>query len=265
MSARRRLRDTPRGRGNRCDHNPRAWRVELARPTRRQPKICTLAAEVFHGALFNQRTKFPELRRCLRNAQIRLFGKPRRVQSERRSELLEVISLVMRALLVRMDVLSLRVGWHNRRIRRAHQRDFQGMPIATIARWVRRDESSVKRALTILRWLGWVPGPGRLGPWIIPQPVERECADSAHHHGVGCYKAFPAVRRISVAWFQMLGLTGQLEEAQTYAAEKPLRDRAARLADVVELRPRSPDGRPATISLVSALAAKVAYKPPDDS
>lgn len=195
--------------------------------------------------------------------QLKVFGANRRVLSERRSELLEVISLVMRALLCRMDLISKRVGWHPTKGARRQKHDFIGLPIDTIAKWVERDRSSVKRALTILRWVGWVPGPGKDGPWIIRQPVEKVCAPSCVHHGRECFDFKPGVRRISPAFFAALGLEGLLAQAIDHKTQKRALERAARLADVVELRPRSADQRPATIALVSALAARVAYKPPD--
>jgi hypothetical protein len=264
----RRLRDTERGRGNRCGHDPRAWRTSLARPRRRLPPVLSTAADVFHSALFDERGRFPELRRCLRKMQLKLYGANRRVLSERRSELLEVISLVMRALLCRMDILSKRVGWHPGRgwqPRGKKHHDFVGLPVQTIAKWTGRDESSVKRALRILRWVGWVPGPGRKGkgPWIIPQPVERLCPPSCSRHTRDCFEYKPGVRRISLAFFQAIGVDGLLEEAVEHKKQARAKERAERLAEVVPIRAPSRDTRPATISLVSALAAHVAYKPPD--
>lgn len=261
----RRLRDTDRGRGNRCRHDPRAWRTTLARPRRRLPPVLSTAADVFHRALFDDRGRFPELRRCLRRMQLKVFGANRRVLSERRSELLEVISLVMRALLCRMDLISKRVGWHPTKGARRQKHDFIGLPIDTIAKWVERDRSSVKRALTILRWVGWVPGPGKEGPWVIRQPVEKICAPSCTHHVRACFEFKPGVRRISSAFFAALGpgIEGLLAQAIEHKTQKRALERAARLADVVELRPRAADQRPATIALVSALAARVAYRPPD--
>jgi hypothetical protein len=265
----RRVRDTDRGRGNRCAHNPRAWRATLNRPHHRLPPVCSIAADCFHRAL-SERGKFPELQRCLRELQIPLFGRKRATLSQRRSELLEVLSLVVRALLVRMDVLSLRVGWHNRRFGRDGKRhDFQGLPVKTIANWTGRDESSVKRALRILRWLGWVPGPGKDGPWIIDQPMELTC-DKLHDHKHrtkdegGCFEYFPGVRRFTYAFFQALGIDGQLDQAREYKTQKAAAARAAGLAAVIPIRPRSADRRPATINLIQTLAAKLAYKPPDD-
>jgi hypothetical protein len=262
----RRLRDTPRGRGNRCGHDPRAWRTTLARPRRRLPPVLSAAADVFHQALMNDRGRFPELRRCLRKMQLKVFGGNRRVLSERRSELLEVISLVVRALLCRMDLISKRVGWHPTRGARRQKHDFIGLPIDTIAKWVERDRSSVKRALAVLRWVGWVPGPGKEGPWIIRQPVELVCRTaSCGRHTRDCFEFKPGIRRISPAFFQALGpgIEGMLAEAIEHKTQKRAAERAARLGEVLELRPPSKETRPATIRLVSALAARVAYKPPD--
>lgn len=197
--------------------------------------------------------------------QLKVFGNNRRILSERRSELLEVISLVMRALLCRMDLISKRVGWHPTKGARRQKHDFIGLPIDTIAKWVQRDRSSVKRALTILRWLGWVPGPGKEGPWIIRQPVERICPKTCSHHTRDCFEYKPGVRRISPAFFEALGpgIVGMMDQAVEHKTQKRAKERAARLAEVVELRPRSSERRPATIALVSALAAHVALKPPD--
>lgn len=231
--------------------------------------MLTLAANVFHQALVDDRGRFPELRRVLRVMQTELFRRARDKFSERRSELLECLSLVMRALLVRMDIMSLRVGWNRRPFRRGRERrarDFQGMPVRTIARWVQRDESSVKRALTILRWLGWVPGPGRQGPWVIKQPVELVCEDERHVHIRGCYRFWPGVRRVSLEFFEMLGLSGQLEEARAYKAGKKAEaeeERRRELAGIVPLRRPTAEPSRATLALVNTLAAHVAFKPPD--
>jgi hypothetical protein len=206
----------------------------------------------------------------LRELQIPLFGRKRATLSQRRSELLEVLALVVRALLVRMDVLSLRVGWHNRRVGRDGKKyDFQGLPVSTIANWTGRDQSSVKRALRILRWLGWVPGPGREGPWIIDQPMELTCCKlHEHRHRTkdegGCFEYFPGVRRFTYQFFQVLGVDGELDKAREHKTQKAAAERAAALGLVIPLRPRSADTRPATINLLQTLAAKLAYKPPDD-
>jgi hypothetical protein len=247
--------------GNRCRHNPRAWRVTLNRPFRpNQPLVLHLAAEAFTRELREHPERWPELA----EAQQKLFGRANRF---RRSEAREAIALVIRACLTRTDVTTRRVGWARR-----GRRDFQGLRRKTIANWTERHESSVARAFEIVRYAGIMSGPGRKGPNIVPQPVER-CDDSHDHRkhcpgrverirpdGVrvrGCH-GMPAVRQIARWFFDRLGLGDMLEKAIEHAAAAA----AAPPAPVLELHRPPPPAR-SVVKLVAALAAKKAVAPPD--
>lgn len=260
--------------GNRCGHNPRAWRTTLNRPERHDlPLVLRIFAAEFTRSLREHPERWPELAQ----AQQRLpgIGGDRRVNSHRRSECRETIALVVHASALRMeiptrDTMNYRVGWGRR-----GSRDFQGLPRATVAAWTGRHESSVARAHELVRYAGIMSGPGRKGPNIIKQPVER-CDDSHEHvahcpgriertreDGVtvrGCH-GLPAMRRIARWVFERLGLGGLLDAAIERARAKEAGELAPPPPD--ELAGRRPPNASAIV-VAHALAAKKAIGPPDD-
>lgn len=140
---------------------------------------------------------------------------------ERRSDLTDSITMVLTCLLARMDLKSLRIGHPAGRHKR---HDFVWLSRQTIAGWCGSDESTISRALTLLRKAGLVAGPARdpNAPNRIAQPYDGE--DD---------KWLPAVRRFDVLFFVGLGFGQELHRIRTSkppAALSPDQQQAARQA-----------------------------------
>jgi hypothetical protein len=135
-------------------------------------------------------------------------------QRRRRWDLTESIVLVMWALLARVDLRSLRVGHHAGR-RRKH--DFVGLSRFTIACWTGLSEETVTRVLAILRHAGLVHGPGWDNINVIRQPYDVDARGVREWH--------PAIRRLDLRFFVVLGFGPELHELRT-------RKRPATSADV---------------------------------
>ncbi len=171
-------------------HNPRACAI-VRRPRIRNSFLFRCAL-IFRGVMM-QKTPAPwfELRRLLED-EVPATGGAR--QRGVRSDLLESIALVVTCLLSRMDIRSLRVGHHAGDGRR---HDFVGLTRETIASWCGLSEETVSRALALLRRAGLVHGPGKEGPNVIPQPVDKLPG--------GGYDWHPAIRRFDTLFFLGLG------------------------------------------------------------
>jgi len=257
--------------GNRCGHNPSKIRRTLRRcgPHRRAPLVLSETAAKFARAIIERPDDFPELRKVTRI-------KDRR----RRSERLEAIGLVVVALFVRTDLLSLVVRWEG-----------EGLPEAKIAEWTGLNGRRIRRALFDLRWAAMVSGPGKFGPNRIPQPVEPydptvcrgeacpSCARGLEHvcrraNCVACARGLPhlrgkaAIRQISILVFQKVGTAGWLDDeqkkrwAELQAAKAPLPMTAA----VIEAMRRSVAAEVRTLAASERLGealAKRERRPPD--
>ena len=129
---------------------------------------------------------FPELR-SFAGRQLNLLTKAER---ERRSERLEAILLVLLALLVRCDLLTLRIRWRGR-----------GLTLREICDWTGLERRRVQRALQDLRYALYLRGPGEEGPGVIRQPISRG-------------EPQPAIRELTALFFDRLGLADKLAEAQ---------------------------------------------------
>jgi hypothetical protein len=180
-----------------------------------------------------------------------------------RADLIDSIVMVMVCLLARVDLKSLRVGHHAGR-RRKH--DFVGLSVETIATWCGLSVSTVSHVLTLLRRAGLIHGPAReenaanrIGqPWDLHRRIGGvcSCGDAACRVPDGITEWHPAIRRVDVAFFAVLGLGPELHRLRT-KLEQPepeqeaiARGRAVRAAVELEgehaarLRRLYPDGPP---------------------
>jgi len=166
---------------NRCDHDPRAPRLQLvaARPDR-FPWLLVKAEERIEG-LYTDRSLFPEL------------------GERKRSERIEAMVLVGKALLRHTDRLTLRAG------RRCADGSLVGLTMQTIARWVGLRRQRAYRALWDLRDAGYIR---------LHQPIERR-AD-------GSRRGLAGLRCWTRHFFDRLRLGGRLrrERAQLYQAAR---------------------------------------------
>lgn len=171
--------------GNRCGHDRHRIRRSLARGggTKRGPLVLAEGARAFARAIVERPDDFPEL------------AATRDTDRARRSERLEAIGLVVMALAVRCDLLTLVVRWKG-----------AGLDARTIGRWTGLTGRRLRRALFDLRWGAFVRGPGRFGPGRIPQPVEE--------YAPGRYRGKAAIRQLTPAVFEKVGMLGWLKEQQ---------------------------------------------------
>lgn len=216
-------------------HNPRACRL-TTRPRIRNGFLHFVAAK-FRFAMWHG-TPFAELRRLI-DEQVPSTGTPR--VRALRSDLIESISLVVYCLLSRLDLRSLRVGFHAGH-RRKH--DFVGLSRQTLASWTGLSEETVSRVMTLLRRAGLVHGPGRDGVNIIAQPCDLVG---------GAYVRHPAIRRFDPLFFQGLGVGTWLHRIRTGADQAPPSP-----ADRAAVGPKS------TRALVGGLAHTLALERPPD-
>jgi len=157
--------------GNRCGHDPRRPRLELERPGTRGkpfPWLIGTGLERFER-LYHDRSLFPELG-------------PRK-----RSERIEAMVLVGKAILRNTDRLTLRSG------RRNFDGSFTGITMKSIASWGRISVQRAYRAVWDLRDAGYVD---------LHQPIERR-AD-------GSRRGLAGIRRVTPLLFERLGLRGRL-------------------------------------------------------
>jgi hypothetical protein len=168
---------------NRCDHDPRAPRLQLATapaPRRPFPWIISHALDRIEG-LYTDRSLFPEL------------------GERKRSERIEAMVLVGKALLRNTDRLTLRAG------RRLADGSMVGITMHTIAAWAQLKRQRAYRALWDLRDAGYVR---------CSQPIERR-AD-------GSRRGLAGIRCFTRHFFDRLRLGGRLrrERAQLYQAAR---------------------------------------------
>lgn len=207
--------------GNFCGHDRRHIRRTLKRNpekgAKRPPLVLSETARLFVKAIIERPQDFPELSATLPT------------DRKRRTERIEAIGLVVLALMVRADLLSLVVRWKG-----------EGLAQKLICRWTDLSGRRVRRALHDLRWGCFVRGPGKMGPNRIKQPVEEfdpteTAAGRCTRRGcVACLKDLPhlrgkpAIRQITILVFTTAGTDAWLakEQAKRYAELHP--DRPAR-------------------------------------
>jgi hypothetical protein len=205
--------------GNWCGHDRRRPRRTLKRvgKGKRPPLVLSETARLFVKAITERPQDFPELSATLPT------------DRRRRSERIEAIGLVVLALMVRADLLSLVVRWKG-----------EGLAQRLIVKWTDLSGRRVRRALHDLRWGAFVRGPGKLGPNRIKQPVEefdptetaagrctrRACV--ACRRDLPHLRGKPAIRQITILVFETAGTDGWLQDEQRkrYAELHP--DRPAR-------------------------------------
>lgn len=182
---------------NRCGHDPRSPRLQLQNapsPRGRFPYIITTAADRLEG-LYHDRALFPELG-------------PRK-----RSERIEAMVLVGKALLRNTDRLTLRVGRHLGDGRMA------GLTMHTVAGWAGITRQRAYRALWDLRDAGYLR---------CRQPVER-LAD-------GSWRGLAGLRCWTRHFFERLRLGGRLRRERAELYQRARAQHAETIAERRRLR-----------------------------
>jgi len=224
--------------GNRCGHDPRRPRLQLQRPDNQTrgkpfPWLIRQALERIEG-LYRERWRFRELG-------------PRK-----RSERIEGMVLVAKALIRNLDILTMRAGrWRDDGI-------LVGISMKTIAKWAGISEQRAFRASWDLREAGWIS---------ISQPIEK-----THEGPCGpglCprrgHKGRAAIRSIKKELFERLQLRGRLmkerrERAQ--AARAATSDTIAQRRQLRRLVRASARARTLTDRTRNQLADAAAPPPP---
>jgi len=181
--------------GNRCGHDPRRPRLKLRRAddeTRGKPFPWLIARALERLEwLYWDRDLFPELGR------------------RKRSERIEAMVLIGKALVRNMDILTMRCG------RLRDDGSYAGISMETIAGWAQIETQRAYRACWDLRDAGWIS---------IAQPIEKThqgpcgpglCPRKGH-------KGRAAIRNLKPKLFERLRLRGRLKD------ERRVRSLAAR-------------------------------------
>jgi len=189
--------------GNRCGHDPRKPRLKLRRPddqTRSKPFpwLIRQALERLEWLYFD-RQLFPEL------------------GARKRSERIEAMVLLGKALIRNMDILTMRAG------RRREDGTLAGLSMQTIAKWAEITEQRAFRASWDLRDAGWLSmcqqiektHKGACGPGLCPR---------------GGHKGRAAIRSIKPSLFDRLKLRGRLKRERGKRAQEARRETAETIA-----------------------------------
>lgn len=150
---------------------------------------------------------------------------------ERRSQRREALALVAKALVLRMDLASQRVG---KAIPGTPY--LQGLPIEQLAAWAGLNYSRAARAVQDFTRATYQSGKlDKRGRLCAPQPKETTTDPATGERG---YRSRPAVRRFERLFFRRLGVTFEVDAAAKRASAKRKeaaeKDAAAR-ADVARL------------------------------
>lgn len=164
--------------GNRCGHNPANPRVDLAKPTSSRMLWFVDQAMRAAEAIVFDRKRFPDLG-------------PRK-----RSERLEALVLVAKALLYRMDIVTLRVGTG------FSDGSCSGITARSLGVWTGMNTGRVTRALADLRDAGYIN---------TRQP--RELVD-------GHYFGLASIRNLTLSFFNRLGLSLKLSIERTRTSKR---------------------------------------------
>jgi hypothetical protein len=179
--------------GNRCGHDPRRPRLQLQRPdnqTRGKPFPWLIRQFLARLEwLYHDRSLFPELG-------------PRK-----RSERIEAMVLVGKALGRNVDILTMRAG------RRRDDGTIAGISMTTIAKWAAISEQRAFRGFWDLRDAGWFSSAqpiekghkGPCGPGLCPR---------------GGHKGRAAIRVIKPELFERLKLRGRLKKERGERAKE---------------------------------------------
>ncbi len=178
--------------GNRCNHDPRRPRLRQIHTQTTGKPFPKVIREFIVGVeqLYNNRSIFHEL------------------GERKRSERLEAMVLVAKALGRNCDRLTLRIGRLNA------DRSFSGIPMHSIARWAGMTVQRAYRALWDLRDMGFID---------CTQPVEQRKD--------GSYRGLAGVRCIRREFFERLGLRARLARDRRELWAKQQADHRVTIAD----------------------------------
>jgi hypothetical protein len=193
--------------GNRCGHDRKKPRLQLQRPdgqTRGKP-FPWLIRQALERAewLYHDRSLFPEPRK--------------------RSERIEAMVLVLKALIRNLDILTMRAGrWRD-------DGSLVGISMRTIAKWAAITEQRAFRASWDLREAGWLTvsqqiektHQGPCGPGLCPR------------HG---HKGRAAIRCLKKEFFERLKLRGRLMKERGRRAKEARAATAQTIAQRRQLR-----------------------------
>lgn len=177
--------------GNRCGHDPRRPRLKLQRAddeTRGKP-FPWLIAQLLARAewLYWDRDLFPEL------------------GARKRSERIEAMVLVLKALGRNMDILTMRCG------KADETGAFHGIPMPVIAGWAQISVQRAYRACWDIRDAGWAGG---------SQPIEKRHAGKCTGRCPrGSHRGQPSIRTIKPELFERLKLRGALKRERGARAQ----------------------------------------------
>lgn len=170
-----------KGSGNKCGHDPRRPRLELERPAtqsgRAFPFLISTALERLE-CLYYDRSLFPEL------------------GARKRSERIEAMVLVAKAIVRNVDRLTLRSG------RPGPAGTVTGITMHAIATWARIAPQRAYRACWDLRDAGYVD---------LSQPIEQRPD--------GSRRGLAGIRRVTRKLFERLELGGRLKRDQRELAD----------------------------------------------
>lgn len=210
--------------GNRCNHDRANPRVHLVRPlSERLPLVIKEAMARTRGIVL-ERARFPELG-GRRGLQLRFTN-----GRERRSERLEALTLVMQAILCRMDLVTLRAGTVRA------DGSCLGITEEDICTWTRVRPRRVRRAIRDLRdagYLGW------------HQPRKKLTPEK--------WRAYPAIRSVTMTYFKRCGLRPWLERERVDASE-----RRRRTVTPIDIRARRELQRVVRVQAMAAKRARLA-------
>jgi len=179
--------------GNRCGHDPREPRLELERPVRANlPWVIKQGIERADG-IYRERRRFPELS----PQQLKLVG---RRNYWRRSERLEAITLVVKALLCHMELLTLRV------LTRPGEGPRNGIARTSLAKAGGLSLERVRQALADLYNAGYLRS-------------HKVCIKIVRDIGT-VHVGLPSVRVFTKLFFQRLELGVRLELERTKASKR---------------------------------------------
>jgi hypothetical protein len=192
-----------------CDHDPAAPRLALKRPIPENMHTVIVKAMDRWEGVYTKPHEFPEFA-------FKWLSRARR--SERR----EALVLVGKAMLLRMDICSQRVG-----LPIQGTPFLQGLPVGTIAAWTGLTPARVKRALADMARANYqVYKLDKRGRRCAPQPREFREDPRTHERK---YKARAAVRKFESKVFRRLHLNIELDAAAKHAFNKREQDAIEKL------------------------------------
>ncbi len=182
-----------------CEHDRARPRLELERPiSDRMPDVIFKLLERIER-IYTHPHEFPEF----------AFSWMSRA---RRSQRREALVLVGKAMLLRMDLASFRVGEPI-----PGTSYFKGIPISKYVEWTGLTPSRAARAVEDFTWATYQTGKvDKRGRLCAPQPRE----EKEDPTGLHVFRARPAVRQFRPTLFRRLRLTFEVNAAQKRASDK---------------------------------------------